>query len=100
MGTFKPPVGIDRMERASKRAALAPGVRRWFRFDKAGHSSMITADKHAIAQQTGVQVPPAADEPEPHKTRQLGRTSGCKWALVSGSVWSQATDSDCTTGPH
>ena len=44
------------MERASKRAALAPGVRRWFRFDKAGRSSMITADKHAIAQQTGVQV--------------------------------------------
>lgn len=57
MATFKPPVGVDRMERASKRAALAPGVRRWFRFDKAGHSSMITADKHAIAQQTGVQVP-------------------------------------------
>lgn len=46
------------MERASKRAALAPGVRRWFRFDKAGRSSMITADKHAIAQQTGVQVRP------------------------------------------
>jgi hypothetical protein len=56
VATFKPPVGVDRMERASKRAALAPGVRRWFRFDKAGRSSMITADKHAIAQQTGVQV--------------------------------------------
>jgi hypothetical protein len=58
VATFKPPVGVDRMERASKRAALAPGVRRWFRFDKAGRSSMITADKHAIAQQTGVQVRP------------------------------------------
>ncbi len=64
VATFKPPVGVDRMERASKRAALAPGVRRWFRFDKAGHSSVITADKHAIAQQTGVQV---------HSSKTLGR---------------------------
>lgn len=56
MATFKPPVGVDRMERVTKRAALAPGMRRWLRFDKSGASTMVSADKHAIAQQTGVQA--------------------------------------------
>ena len=53
---FRPPVGVDRMERTGKRAALAPGTRRWFRFERSGFSTVITADKHAIAHQTGVQV--------------------------------------------
>lgn len=56
VATFRPPVGVARMDRAAKRAAATPGLRRWFRFDKSGRTSMVHADKHAIAQKTGVQV--------------------------------------------
>lgn len=56
MATFRPPVGVDRMERNAKRAVATPGLRRWLRFDKSGRTSMLNADKHAIAQKTGVQV--------------------------------------------
>lgn len=56
VASFKPPVGIDRMDRAAKRAASTPGMRSWFCFEKSGRTTMVHADKHAIAQRTGVQV--------------------------------------------
>ncbi len=44
------------MDRNPKAVPVAPGLRRWLRFDKNGRTSMLNVDKLVIAQKTGVQV--------------------------------------------
>ena len=85
VASFRPPVGVTRMDRNPKTAPVAPGLRRWLRFDKNGRTSMLNVDKLVIAQKTGVQVSVVTKLHSCWCRKNSTRASGCM-LLKMGSL--------------